>query len=254
MTVPARRKAQIGAAVVLHRLRALTSTTPAIEQLIEGLSDVQAYRAGGDLSPERAPTMRPRYLISGWAAKVRWLPDGRRQIFNFVVPGESVGVCLRPNPLALSTTIALTQVEMLDAGPVQRAIAGDDPVWNELRDAIHISASYDEAYMLNQVLRLGRQTAYERICHLLLELHERLTASGLAQETQFAMPLTQEVLADSTGLSVVHVNRILQQLRRERLLELQTGRVRFLDRAALEAIADYRRPSPVAVPTLGRPA
>jgi CRP-like cAMP-binding protein len=215
-----------------------------MEEMIEGLSDVQAYRTGANLAPEQSLMPRPRYLISGWAAKVRWLPDGRRQIFNFVLPGESIGLCQRHSPLALSTTVALTPVELLDASLVQRALQNYDPLWSELRDAIHISASYDEAYMLNQVLRLGRQTAYERICHLLLELHDRLTIAGLAQETQFGMPLTQEVLADATGLSVVHVNRILQQLRRERLLEIHSGRVRFLNLPALVTISDYRCPSP----------
>nr|WP_281372616.1 helix-turn-helix domain-containing protein [Phenylobacterium haematophilum] len=93
-------------------------------------------------------------------------------------------------------------------------------------------------------MRLGRQTAYERLCHLLLEIRDRLLLVGMASETHFAMPMTQETLADATGLSIVHVNRILQQLRRERLLELQAGKAHLRDPAALAAIADYKAPQP----------
>ncbi len=67
---------------------------------------------------------------------------------------------------------------------------------------------------------------------------------GMASETHFVMPMTQETLADATGLSIVHVNRILQQLRRERLLELQAGKAHLRDPATLAAIADYKAPQP----------
>lgn len=233
----------VAAAPVLSRFRQLTTVGPEMEALLRSLGDVQTVKAGAELIGERDPVGRPRFVLSGWAARVRWLPDGRRQILSFVVAGEAIGVCLRSSPLALSTTIALTNVQLLDAGPVQRALASEDPVWNELREAVHVSASLDEAYLLNQVTRLGRQTAYERMCHMLLEVRERLLVAGIGDGTKFPMPLTQEILADATGLSIVHVNRILQQLRRERLLDMHSGQVRLLDLAAIQTIADYRRPS-----------
>ncbi|CAN7618500.1 Crp/Fnr family transcriptional regulator [Phenylobacterium sp. LjRoot164] len=187
---------------------------------------------------------RPKFILKGWAARVRILPDGRRQIFNFVLPGEGLGVCARPNPLALSTVVALTPVQYVDAGPVQRAISGEDPRYSELRDALHVSASLDEAYLLAQIMRLGRQTAYERLCHLLLEIRDRLMLVGLASETDFPMPMTQETLADASGLSIVHVNRILQQLRREQLLELQGGKAHLREPHTLATISDYKPACP----------
>lgn len=232
------------AAVAIQRLTTISSLNEESEALLAGLSDAQTVGVGIEIVSERDAIVRPRFIVGGWAAKVRWLPDGRRQIFDFVLPGEALGVCMRPNPLALSTVVALTPVQFVDAGPVQKAIMGDDPRWADLREAMHVSSSLDEAYLLSQIMRLGRQTAYERLCHLLLEVRDRLKLVGLATETHFPMPMTQETLADATGLSIVHVNRILQQLRRERLLDLHGGKAHLREPDALVAIADYKPARP----------
>jgi CRP-like cAMP-binding protein len=244
------RRATVAAALVLGRLRALSPLDRTAEVLIAGLTELQSVKSGAELVAEREPHPRARFVVAGWGARVRWLPDGRRQIFNFVLPGDSVGLFLRPSPAALSATIALTPMETLDATAVQRAVLGEDPAWATLREAIHAAAGLEEAQLLSQILRLGRQTAYERISHLLLELRDRLDAAHLAEEASYPMPLTQEVLADATGLSVVHVNRILQQLRRERLVDIHGGRVRLLDRAALALNADYTPTIPAPRPSL----
>jgi CRP-like cAMP-binding protein len=91
-------------------------------------------------------------------------------------------------------------------------------------------------------MRLGRQSAYERLIHLLLEFLDRLKANGAAEDGSFVMPFTQEVLSDALGLSTVHTNRVLQQLRRERLIETHAASVRLIDPVLLAEIADYRAP------------
>lgn len=232
--------------IVLRRLADLAGLGPDVEHVLCGLEPLPAVKVGGLLASERQAASRPRFIVQGWAARVRWLADGRRQIFGFLLPGDAIGVCLRPSRVA-STIVALTTVQSLDASPVQQAVSSDDESWAGLRDAIHLRNSLEEIRLLNQILRLGRQTAYERICHLLLELRERLSAVGIGEDTRFPLPLTQEVLADATGLSVVHVNRILKQLRSERLIDLQAGQVRLLQPEAMETIADYRRPAPAPV-------
>lgn len=118
----------------------------------------------------------------------------------------------------------------------------DDGLAPSLAEALLVAAALDEALLLAHVVRLGRQTAYERTAHLLLELHDRTTTAGLEQNGRFPMPLTQEALADALGLSIVHVNRTLQQLRRDRLIEVRSGEARLLDRDALIEIADYQAP------------
>jgi CRP-like cAMP-binding protein len=223
---------------VARRLNSLSPLGAEAQELLRGLEDIQSHPQGVELTPSR---LKPRFLISGWAARIRWLADGRRQILSFVLPGDGVGLSLSPNPLALAPAVALTILQTVDADPVLRALDSPAPPVG-LREALRMAARMDEALLLDQVVRLGRQTAYERICHLLLEFRDRLADVGLAQEGSFGLPLTQEVLADASGLSIVHVNRILQQLRRERLLDLRGGRAVLLDIDRLTQAAEYRRP------------
>jgi CRP-like cAMP-binding protein len=80
------------------------------------------------------------------------------------------------------------------------------------------------------------------MAHFFLELQRRLEVTGLGDSQRFPLPLTQEILADALGLSIVHVNRTLQHLRREQLIELRSGVAILLQPAALAQIADYRAP------------
>jgi len=101
----------------------------------------------------------------------------------------------------------------------------------------------EEASLRDQVVRLGRQSAHQRLIHLLLEFHARLMAVGLARERGFHLPLSQEILSDALGLSVVHTNRILQQLKREQLIESRGGNIVLCDLQRMMELVDYR-PSP----------
>jgi CRP-like cAMP-binding protein len=241
MTAPAFiRHRAVFVDVVLRRLERFGPLSPPAVDLIRSLTEAQSHPAGAELNDEGAGLPRPRFLLTGWAARMRWLTDGRRQILGFLLPGEGIGLSPRPRPIGMTATIALTPLKTLDAAPVLRAF--DQPEMAPgLAEALRMAACMEEAVLLDQVVRLGRQTAYERICHLLLELRDRLADVGLAHNGSFPLPLTQEVIADATGLSVVHVNRILQQLRREHLVDLHAGRASLLEADQLEKIADYQR-------------
>lgn len=234
------RHAQLMEAAI-RRLQSFGSLAPEIMAVLRSLDHTQSYPAMAQLNDGGAPP-KPVFLLAGWAARVRWLADGRRQIIGFILPGEAIGLCVRPHPLALAPTLALTPLITMDASPVMRAL--QNPCG--LTEVLSASAAMDEALLLDQVVRLGRQTAYERICHLLLELRDRLSDVGLDHGGAFRLPLTQEVIADATGLSVVHVNRILQRLRKEGLLDLRSGRAMILDPQRMSLAADYHRPVPSA--------
>ena len=207
-----------------------------------GLKDWRWEPAGMELVRETHP-LNPRVLVSGWAARVRNLEDGRRQIIGLILPGEGIGICRRPQPLALCPVIALTPIQTLDARPLVTAIA--DPVTHgALSAAVDVAGAMDEAWLMDQIVRLGRLTAYERLAHLIMELHSRLRALGMETEGSLPFPLTQEMLADATGLSMVHVNRTLQQLRRDKLIEVGQGKLKVHDLEALRDIADFREPRP----------
>ena len=152
------------------------------------------------------------------------------------------GLCLRPQAIALTTSLALTPVVIADATALGAAITTDPSSHPGLTQACYATASLDEAYLLNQLMRVGRQTAFERTAHFILEIHERLSRVGMANETSVAIPLTQEIMADALGLSVVHLNRTLQQLRRNQLIEFKGGMVRLLEPDRLREIANFRAP------------
>lgn len=229
--------------LLLHRLARFADLSPNEATLLRGLAaKTEDFAAGTELVAEGQTLDNPRLLLSGWACRFRMLPDGRRQIFEFILPGDIYGLCLRPQAIALTTAIALTPVTIADASALGDAIVNKAVEYPGITAALHSTASLEEAYLLNQLMRVGRQTAYERTAHLILELHERLGVVGLADETTVPVPLTQEIMADALGLSVVHLNRTLQQLRRNQLIEFKGGQVRILQPDQLAQIADFRPP------------
>lgn len=236
---------------VIRRMRAVCALSDAELELLRTLGERRERRPAGDeLAPEGGLASRARFILSGWGCRQRVLPDGRRQIFSFLVPGDAVWLTRRLGP-ELSTTTTLTAVETIDAEPVLDAIdAGQAP---GLARAIQTLERMEQGYLLDHIVRLGRQTAYERVAHLLLELQGRLEVGGLGDSQRFPLPLTQEVLADALGLSIVHVNRTLQQLRRERLIELRSGVAILLQPEALADIAGQRQPPPAPTPQPFRP-
>ena len=185
----------------------------------------------------------PQMLLAGWACQQRILGDGRRQIVRFLLPGDAIGSLTRPSLPATSAALALTQVVVADARPLLRAAEENGPPLTGLAEAIEVMSSADEINLRDQVVRLGRQTAYERLVHLVLEFHYRLQAIGMVEGDSFPLPLTQEILADALGLSVVHINRTLQQVRRDRLLDMRSGRVTLRQLDLMRAMADWVAPA-----------
>lgn len=173
---------------------------------------------GGELGP-------PRAIVSGWAARMRLLADGRRQIVSLLLPGDLIGVRRQVSAISPSTVIAITEVAV---ALLPHACSGAG-----LADAYAMSSALEEAHLLAQIARLGRFTAQERIADMLLELFERLGLAGLTDPDGFAMPLTQEMVADSLGLTPVHVNRMLQVARRSGEIVWRPGRVTLVDPATL---------------------
>ena len=195
--------------------------------------DLKVTTAGTNVTAGARGEDHPRAIVSGWAAAARHLSDGRRQILQVYLPGDVLGL----SPLYMDEAIALTSVTTVDARPLAAA----------LRDAAHptLGLAWDRAQLarqkqlLDHIVRLGRLSAYERTAHLLLELIDRHRRAGLSDGRRMAWPLTQETLADVLGLSVVHVNRILQQLRREGMIALRAGQLVLPDADSLVSIAAW---------------
>lgn len=227
------------ASLIVRRLSALARLSPSDEALLSQPRAIEERPGGVEIYPEGVP-LPATWLISGWACRARMLSDGRRQILDFILPGDGMGLTLRPRRRSLCSIVTLTNIRTFDASAAMSAVASEDPAHAGLAEAVNRGCTLDEKRLMEQVVRLGRRTAYERVCHLFLELHERHAAVGLADGASIELPLTQEVLADATGLSMVHVNRTLQQLRRDRLIELKSGVLTLLDPTGMAEIAEYQ--------------
>ena len=184
----------------------------------------------------------PLMLLSGWACYYRTLRSGERQIIRFILPGDAIGSLAHPSMPAITAALALTPVVVADARPLLRATDEVGASWTGLAEALAATTHIEEASLYDQVVRLGRQTSYERLLHLTLELHDRLRLVGLVDGDSFLLPLTQQILADALGLSVVHLNRMLQQARQDKLLELRRDRVTLLHLDRMRVLADWAQP------------
>lgn len=193
--------------------------------VLNGLSGRQQHHvAHAELCAE-GEIPEARMLLSGWACRQHLMRDGRRQIIGFILPGDTIGPFHQASLPSSCAAVALTPAVSVDARDLLRAIGAEKSLYPTLWLVLHRMACLQEIWLRDQIVRLGRRSAYERTVHLVLELHRRLSAVGLAVGTGFDWPLTQDVLADALGLSVVHINRVLAMVRRDGLFELHDGRV-----------------------------
>ena len=176
-------------------------------------------------------------VLSGWGCRYKILPDGRRQIIALLLPGDMCDpyvFLLRTMDHALGTLTPVT----LARAPAQaiRDLTASGPelaeaMWWQMLEAVEIQREW--------TVSLGRRTAVERLAHLFCELSTRLSALGLTNDADCDMPLTQNDLADAMGISTVHVNRSLQELRAAGLVELRRKRLTILNRTALMDLAMF---------------
>lgn len=220
--------------LVLRRLEALTGRP--VDGLDEGFvldGPRRTIGAGGEILAEQGRRPEAFIVLSGVAADARILPDGRRQILGLRLPGDII------QGEGHDAVTALTNVELVDAAPLIRELSERGALRSGLGRAWLAALRAEQAMLRDHVVRLGRLSAYERLAHLLLETHERLFHVGLANANSFHMPLRQEMIADLLGLSVVHVSRTSQQLKRDRLAQTRSNYVTLLDRERLANVANY---------------
>ncbi len=221
------------------RLARVIPDVTAIEQTaLANIPSVNRFVARNTLiAREAQPLDKLRLFISGWAMRSVGIADDRRQIVGFVLPGDLEGFYADFRQASATDVVTLTRCEIAEFSM--------SDVLRLAHDFPGIGAGFRK-YMLaegtilgNQVLRLGRMTAYERVSHLLLEIFER-QVSAAPDGTIVDFPLTQSVVADALGLSVVHVNRQVMRLRQEGLVELDRKSLKILDFNRLQAICNYK--------------
>ena len=197
----------------------------------------RVFPAGHDLIYQ-GQAERPAYILaSGWVCSYKILPQGTRQIVDFQIPGDFLGL---RSVLFRTADHNIEPVTRVEASEVFASDLIDafkrSP---RLATAVLWAASRDEAMVVEHLIDLGRRDAIQRTAHFLLELGARLMLVGLGTKEGYACPLSQYLLADALGLSAVHVNRVLRQLREEGLLTFRDGKVTFDNFAGLVALAEF---------------
>ena len=172
----------------------------------------------------------PQYIhlmLDGWACRYKTLPDGRRQIVAFFIPGDFCDLNVYILKAMDHSIGAITRLAVSDISRDEMdKVTSNHP---RVTQAFWWEALVNGAIQREWTLNVGQRSAYERIGHLLVELFLRLRTVGLTMGMSCDFPLTQNDLADATGLTAVHVNRTLQELRRDGLIELERKRLNIPD-------------------------
>ena len=204
--------------------------------------------AGRPLMHEQKPSGKLFTLYDGWAFRYKSLSDGRRQILNFLLPGDLIGLQQEFADSAMHGIEALTDISV--------CVFERDGLWELYRQHPRLGyditwlAAREESMVDDNLLTTGQRHAAERVAALLMHLYRRLNRLGLAQDGSVAFPLNQQHIADTLGLSLVHTNKTLRRLQQLGLHEIRGGRLWLLNPKALQKLADYYEMPQRAVPLL----
>lgn len=173
----------------------------------------------------------------GWLASCTLLPDGSRQIIQLHLPGDLIGLANVAYTEAAITLVALTDAKVC---PFPRNALGKlFDVHPRLAGLFFALAVVENSALADRLVSVGRTSARARIAALLLDTGARLRVLNRSSPDNFAFPLTQEEIGDATGLTAVHVNRMIRQLEEARLIARGDGRVHLLDEPGLRKLAAF---------------
>ncbi len=197
----------------------------------------ETFASGAEIVAEDSRPGESCMVLRGFAARSHYLRDGGRQITALHVPGDFVDLHAYLLKVMDHGVIAMgaCDVAFVSYDTIRR-ITEQNP---HLARLFWLSTVIDAAIQRAWITCLGRRSAEERMAHLFCELYLRLEVAGVARKNSFDFPLTQSQLADLLGLSVVHVNKRLQELRSANLVELRGGTVVIPDFAKLAQLAEF---------------
>src|SRR5215203_4086935 len=188
---------------------------------------VRELKADADIVQDQDRPSQCCAILEGFACRYKLLPGGRRQIMSFHIPGDipdlqSLHLEIMDHSLA---TVVASKVAFIP----HEALRSFFRAHPRIADVFWRDTLIDAAVFREWVVNVGRRDAYARIAHVLCEVYVRLRAVALVNGQSFEMPITQAELADATGLSTVHVNRTLQELRANGLITMKGGRVVIIE-------------------------
>ncbi len=212
----------------LMKLERHASFGDAAREAILGLPhSLRRLDAGSTLVREGDRATHCCIVLSGMACRHKILSNGARQILSVHIKGDGVDL---QNALLTRTdynmqALTRTEVALVPAAAVS-ALIGSSP---DIARALWVETLLDASIQREWTVNVGRRDGRSRVAHLLCELGVRLEAAKLGERQRYDLPLTQEQLADVTGLTAVHVNRVLQELRGSRLISREKSPLRIDD-------------------------
>lgn len=232
-------KLEDSVAAFVRRLTVLNALPENSVATLERIIREHTFRAkpGEDLICEGDTPSGIWIMLSGWAFRYKALEDGRRQVVSFLLPMD----------ICDTNSLLLKKIDH-SVGVMSNAIISELPqqvlnelfsVIPELMQVLWREFLVETAIQREWVVNLGRRMALERVAHLICELFERLRTAGLVENDTCDLPATQMDLADATGLSVVHLNRTLQELRAAKLITFRDRALTVHDFEGLKSIAMF---------------
>ena len=224
--------------LILSRIERLGYLSKGDIDAIRGLRfDVEAAASGQLLVREGAPTERCCLLVSGYACRHKTTRSGGRQIVSFHIPGDILDLqhMLFARADHNVETITEAMIAWVPQDVLRRLIAARPTISAALWHETMIEASVFREWVLN----VGRRDARSRIAHMLCEFAARCEAAGLGAQERLRLPMTQEHIADATGLTAVHVNRMLSALRAEGVISGAGKYLQIADPARMREVADF---------------
>ena len=194
--------------------------------------EAQSYTMREGDRPEKCAV-----LLSGYAFRHKLTGEGARQILAIHIPGDALdfqNLFLQESDHNVQMLTRGVVAEIPSHALEELALSNRD-----VGRAILVSTLVEASIFREWALNIGRRDARTRVAHLLCEFAYRLTAYGLKPSGTYELPMTQEQLADSTGLTAVHVNRVIQNLQREGLIDPDRRMIRFPSWERMRDVADF---------------
>ncbi len=193
--------------------------------------------AGATILLEESASPHLYTILEGWAFRHKQIADGRRQVLNFALPGDLIGLQIAIMNDMQHTVTALTRTQL--------CVFQRDKVWSVFRDhpalgfAMTWMAAREEQLLDGHLLSIGQRNAMERTANLVLHLYERAKSVGYGDKDTMQVPFGQAHFADALGITPVHLSRTLKKLRERNLLQWRDNTLAISDRPGLEALAAF---------------
>jgi CRP-like cAMP-binding protein len=219
----------------LEQFRKLTPED--CEALEDAVVRVTDYAAREDIIQQGEKPDFVHLLLEGWAGRYKILAEGERHIMAYLIPGDlcDIHVTLLNQMDHSIGALSPCKVALISLEKMMRILDTRE----DLSRALWWSALVDEATLREWLVTLGARPADKRIAHLICEMLLRTRAVGLSTDDSFELPLTQQELSDTMGMTVVHMNRMLQELRGRNLIESKGKRMIIKDLAALMEFSGF---------------